>query len=135
MQMQITSICRPRGVSLLELTIVVAVLAVLVAGYFLFYSQRTGFDSDRARAEYYTALGSFLERFTADMQMARRVEIATPACHLEVATVAGVERITYTLLADGAIARERGGRRERFAFGKAPQPGQAFQFRLEEVAP
>lgn len=118
---------------MIELVGVVFLTVLLTASYFMYARQRTTFDSDQSRSAYHLALGTFMERFTADVQMARTIELDPPSYHLVVVTAAGAERITYTLLSEGIIERQRGPQRQRFDFGKPPRDSGPLKFVIEEV--
>lgn len=126
---------RPRGFTVLELTVVAFILVLLAGAYVYIFKQQGRLSaSDQEVAAYYMSAAVFMDVFYADTRMARRIEPTDDGCIMEVRKGGGLEQVTYTLRGD-VIERLAGGKTKAYGFGKALQKDAKVLFKVTEINP
>lgn len=129
------TIRRVRGVSFIETTLVVCLVALLAGViYRVFDRQMDQVDSDDRASQYYLHLGVFMETLNNDLAMARAVQPASNALNLLVNTDGSLATITYTLQGN-RIERTFRGSGKWFDFTNPTRRENPLIFRIEETQP
>lgn len=122
------------GVTLVEVMIVVAMLAILT-GTFLFMHFRSSSNivEDQQTSAYYLAMGTFLESFQSDVRMARKITSLPNGCVIHAMERNGEITISYTISGNGIQREAKNGRRV-FDFGRPLKQGARMLFNLTTEA-
>jgi len=122
------------GVSMMELTVVIGLIAILTGTFLYMYSRsRSDVVEDQQTAAYYQAMSLFLESFQTDVRMARSITPTPDGCSIHAMSRSGPFTISYNIYNNGIRRTDQNGSRH-FDFGQPLKQGAKMIFKISSEA-